>query len=70
MIINKIQEFFIHFLQTNHLVTHQISPTNFIFLKAFNSEFQEIKVMFIDKNSQPLETKDRIKLTLVKKTSR
>ena len=43
----------------------EISPKTFIFLKAFNSEFQEIDVWFTDQNSQPLETEDRIDLTLV-----
>ena len=42
-----------------------VSPTNFIFLKTINSEFQEIEVWFTDKNSQPLEIEDRINLTLV-----
>ena len=43
----------------------EISPTNLIFLKTFNSEFQAIEVWFTDQNSQPLETEDRISLTLV-----
>ena len=42
-----------------------ISPTKHIFLKAFNSEFQEIKVWFTDKNSKPLEEEDRINVTLI-----
>ena len=33
----------------------EISPTNHIFLKTFNSEFDKIKVWFTDQNSQPLE---------------
>ena len=33
----------------------EISPTNHIFLKTFNSEYDEIKVWFTDQNSQPLE---------------
>ena len=41
----------------------EISPKNHIFLKTFNSEFQE--VWFTDQNSQPLEIEDRISLTLV-----
>ena len=41
----------------------EISPTNHIFLKTFNSEYDEIKVWFIDQNSQPLEIEDRINLT-------
>ena len=43
----------------------EISPTNRIFLKTFNSEYDEIKVWFTDQNSQPLETEDRINLTIV-----
>ena len=43
----------------------EISPTNFIFLKTFKSEFREIDVWFTDQNSQTLEIEDRINLTLV-----
>ena len=42
----------------------EISPTNHIFLKTFNSEYDEIKVWFTDQNSQPLEREDRINLTM------
>ena len=43
----------------------EISLKNHIFLKTFNSEFQDIKVWFTDQNSEPLEIEDRINLTLV-----
>ena len=43
----------------------EISPTNHIFLKTFNSEYDEIEVWFTDQNSQPLEIEDRINLTMV-----
>ena len=43
----------------------EISPTNHIFLKTFNSEYNEIEVWFTDQNSRPLETEDRINLTMV-----
>ena len=43
----------------------EISPTNHIFLKTFNSEYDKIKVWFTDQNSQPLEIEDRINLTIV-----
>ena len=36
----------------------EISPTNHIFLKTFNSYYDEIKVQFTDQNSQPLEIED------------
>ena len=43
----------------------EISPTNHIFLKTFNSEYDKIKVWFTDQNSQLLEIEDRINLTIV-----
>ena len=43
----------------------EIFPTNHIFLKTFNSEYDEVTVWFTDQNSQPLEIEDRINLTMV-----
>ena len=43
----------------------EISPTNHIILKTFNSEFQEIKIWFTDQTSKPLEVEDRINVTLI-----
>ena len=37
-----------------------ISPTNHIFLKTFNSEFQESKVWFTDQTSKVLEEENKI----------
>ena len=45
----------------------EISQINHIFLKTFNSEYDEIIVWFTDQNSQPLEIEDRINLTMVVK---
>ena len=45
----------------------EISPTNHIFLKTFNSEYDEIIVSCTDQNSQRLEIEDRINLTMVVK---
>ena len=42
-----------------------ISPTNHIFLKTFNSEYDKIKVWFTDQNSKLLEIDDRINLAMV-----
>ena len=43
----------------------EISPTNHVFLKTFNSEFQEIKIWFTDQTSTQLEVEDRINITLI-----
>ena len=42
-----------------------ISPSNRIFLKTFNSEYDEIIVWFTDQKSKPLEIEDKINLTMV-----
>ena len=66
MIINKIQECYIHFYPSKPFgQLLEISPTNFIILKTFNSEFQTIEVWFMDQNSQPIEIEEKINLTLV-----
>ena len=43
----------------------EVSLSNHIFLKTFNSEFQEIKVWFIDQNNNPLEVEDKINIALI-----
>ena len=43
----------------------EISPTSHVFLKTFNSEFQEIKIWFTDQTSAPLELEDKINVTLI-----
>ena len=43
----------------------EISPTNQVFLKTFNSEFQEVKIWFTDQTSKPLELEDKINITLL-----
>ena len=37
----------------------------FIFLKTFNLEFPYVEVWFTDQKSKPLETEDKINITLV-----
>ena len=66
MIINKVQEYYTLLFQNKTFGSLlEISPTNHIFLKIFNSEYDEIIVWFTDQNSQPLEIEDRINLTMV-----
>ena len=43
----------------------EISPTNQVLLKTFNSEFQEVKIWFTDQTSKPLELEDKINMTLI-----
>ena len=43
----------------------EISPTNHVFLRTCNSEFQEINIWFTDQTSKPLEVEDKINVTLI-----
>ena len=43
----------------------EISSTNQVFLKTFNSEFQEVKTWFTDQTNKPLEIEDKINITLI-----
>ena len=70
MITNKIREYYIHLLYTfvpnkpfGSLL--EISPANLIFLKTFNSQYDEIIVWLTDQNSKALEIEDRTNLTMI-----
>ena len=66
MIINMIHGYYILLFQINFFGSLlDISPFNHIFLKTFNSEYDEIVVWFTDQNSKSLEIEDRINLTMV-----
>ena len=63
MIINNIQEFYIHLFQINHFVNrYNFLQKTYLFQ---NIQFQAIGVWFTDQNIQPLEIEDKINLTLV-----
>ena len=66
MIISKIQEYCLLLFQTKNFGSLlEISPTNHVFLKTFNSEFHKVKVWFTDQTSKPLELEDKINITLI-----
>ena len=39
-------------------------PTNLVFLKTYNTEFDEIILTFTNQNGRPLEIEDKVNLTL------
>ena len=40
-------------------------PSNFVFLKTYNAEFDEIIITFTDQNGRPLEIEDKVNVTLL-----
>ena len=41
-----------------------VEPSNLMFLKTYNTEYDEIIVTVMDGNSRPLEKKDKLKFNL------
>ena len=42
-----------------------VEPSNLLFLKTYNAEFDEIIKTFTDQNGRPLEIEDEVNLTLL-----
>ena len=42
-----------------------VEPSNLVFLKTYNTEFDKIIITFTDKNGRPLEIEDKVNFTLL-----
>ena len=42
-----------------------VEPSILVYLKAYNTEFDELIVTFTDQNGRPLEIEDKVNLTLL-----
>ena len=42
-----------------------VETSNLVFLKTYNTEFDEIIIKFTDQNGRPLEIEDKVNLTLL-----
>ena len=42
-----------------------VEPSNLVFLKTYNIEFDDITITFTDQNGRPLEIEDKLNLTLL-----
>ena len=42
-----------------------VEPSSLMFLKTYNTAFDEIIIKFMDQNGRPLEIKDKVNLTLL-----
>ena len=47
------------------LYLSNVEPSNLVFLKTFNTGFDEIMIAFTDQNGRPLEIESKINLTLL-----
>ena len=42
-----------------------VEPSNLVFLKTYNIEFDKIIITLMDQNTRPVEKKDKVNVTLV-----
>ena len=42
-----------------------VEPSNLVFLKIYDTEFDKITVTYMDQNGRLLETEDKVNLTLL-----
>ena len=42
-----------------------VEPSNLVFLKTYNTEFDEITITFMDQNGRLLEIEGKVNLTLL-----
>ena len=42
-----------------------IEPSNLVFLKTYNTEFDEIIITFTDQNARPFKTEDKVNFELL-----
>ena len=42
-----------------------MEPSNLVYLKTYNTEFDDIIITFTNQNGGPLEIKDKVNLTLL-----
>ena len=49
----------------SHTYLLNVGPSNLVFLKTYNTEFDKIIITFTDQNGRPLEIKDKVNLTLL-----
>ena len=42
-----------------------VEPSNLMFLKIWNTELDEIIIIFTDQNRRPLEIEDKVRFTLL-----
>ena len=49
----------------SHAYLWNVEPSKLVFLKTYNTDFDEIIITFTDQNDRPLETEGKVNLTLL-----
>ena len=67
MNINKSLKYVLTLLQQINLIaiSLNVEPSNLVFLKTYNTVFDEIIIRFTDENGRTVETENEVTLTLL-----
>ena len=65
MDISKSEVLYIFTPNKSYTYLLNVEPSNLVFLKTYNTEFDEIIITFTNQNGRPLEIKDKVNLTLL-----
>ena len=69
LVENKHQEksevLYTFMLNKSYAYLLNVKPSNLVFLKTYNTEFDENIITFTDQNRRPLEIKEKVNLTLL-----
>ena len=49
----------------SHAYLWNVEPSKLVFLKTYNTDFDEIIITFTDQNDRPLESEGKVNLTLL-----
>ena len=52
-------------LDKSYVYLLNVEPSNLVFLKSYETEFDEMIITFTDQNGRPLEVQDKVNLTLL-----
>ena len=61
----KSEVLYTFMLNKSYAYLLNVKPSNLVFLKTYNTEFDENIITFTDQNHRPLEIKDKVNLTLL-----
>ena len=54
----------VNLIPESYVILLNVKPSNLVFLKTYNTEFDDTIITFTDKNNIPLEIEDKVNLTL------
>ena len=65
LIVNEYEVLYTFTSNKSYAYLLNVELNNVVFLKSYNTEFDDIIITFTDQNGRPLEIEDKVNLTLL-----